>query len=103
MKLTQASLARLEMPAGKSDHIEFDEAMPGFGVRVRAGAKGLHRTFIVQYKIGAKHRRINLGNVAKVNLDDARKEAKKIFGKVANGEDPAAQKTVARAEASNTL
>jgi hypothetical protein len=27
MKLTQASVARLAMPAGKSDHIEFDEAI----------------------------------------------------------------------------
>jgi integrase len=103
MKLTVASLASLEVPAGKSDHIEFDEAMPGFGIRIRAGAKGEHRTFIAQYKIGAKHRRINLGNVAKVSLDDARKEARKIFGKVANGQDPAAQKTVAKAEASKTL
>ncbi|MGC1957998.1 MAG: integrase, partial [Pseudolabrys sp.] len=69
MKLTQATVARLEMPSGKSDHIEFDEAMPGFGVRIRAGANGEHRTFIAQYKFGAKHRRINLGNVAKVNLE----------------------------------
>jgi hypothetical protein len=58
-------LARLDMPEGKTDHIEFDETMPGFGVRIR-GKKGEHRTFIAQYKIGTRHRRINLGNVAKV-------------------------------------
>jgi integrase len=103
MKLTNASLARLKMPAGKSDHIEFDETMPGFGVRIRAGAGGEHRTFIAQYKLGTKHRRVNLGNVAKVNLEDARTQAKIIFGKVAMGEDPAAAKNTARAEASRTL
>jgi hypothetical protein len=102
MKLTQASLARLDRPEGKTDHIEFDETMPGFGVRIR-GKKGEHRTFIAQYKIGTRHRRINLGNVAKVNLEDARRQAKIIFGKVAVGEDPAADKTAAKAEASRTL
>jgi integrase len=99
MKLTQANVTTFKMPAGKSEHIEFDETMPGFGLRIRAGDKGEHRTFIAQYKIGAKHRRITLGNVAKVKLENARKEAKKVFGKVAIGEDPANEKT----EASNTL
>jgi integrase len=102
MKLTQASLARFRMPVGKADHIEFDDEMPGFGVRLR-GTKGEHRTYIAQYKIGTKHRRINLGNVAKVNLEDARRQAKIIFGKVATGEDPAADKTAAKAEASRML
>jgi hypothetical protein len=38
-----------------------------------------------------------------VNLEDARRQAKIIFGKVAVGEDPAADKTAAKAEASRTL
>jgi integrase len=103
MKITQTSLAALKIPQGKSDYIIFDETMPGFGVRLRAGDKGIHRTFIAQYKIGAKHRRINLGNVAKVNLEDAKSEAKRIFGDVAHGRDPAANKVAARDDASRTL
>lgn len=103
MKLTQAAIARIKIPAGKSEHIEFDEAMPGFGLRIRAGDRGEHRTFIAQYKIGAKHRRITLGNAAKVTLEDARKEARKIFGKVAIGKDPAEEKNASRAKASHTL
>ena len=102
MKITQASLASLKIPEGKSDFIVFDETMPGFGVRLR-GDKGIHRTFIAQYKIGAKHRRINLGNVAKVNLEAAKAEAKRIFGDVAHGRDPAGKKVEARDEASKTL
>ena len=103
MKLTHGALANLKMPEGKSDHIEFDDTMPGFGVRIRAGGKKEHRTFVLQYKMGTKHRRINLGNVLKVSLDDAKAEAKKIFGDVAHGRDPAAKKAAAREEASKTL
>ena len=39
MKLTKANIGALELPAGKTDHIEFDEDMPGFGLRLRKGGK----------------------------------------------------------------
>ncbi|HEY6754806.1 MAG TPA: integrase family protein, partial [Pseudolabrys sp.] len=102
MKFTQASVDRFKMPDGKSEHIEFDDNMPGFGLRVRANGKE-HRTFIVQYKIGAKHRRVTLGNVKKVTLENARAEAKRIFGKIAHGKDPAAEKEVFRDKAAHTF
>lgn len=31
MKFTQAAIERFKIPAGKSEHIEFDDGMPGFG------------------------------------------------------------------------
>jgi len=103
MKFTIVSVARFRLPSGKSEHIEFDDAMPGFGLRIRAGDKNEHRTFIAQYKIGSKHRRITLGNVAKVTLEDARQSARIIFGKIAKGEDPANEKAEAREATSHTL
>jgi integrase len=103
MKITQDKVTRIPLPDGKSEHIVFDQTMPGFGVRIRAGDKGQHRTFIAQYKIGSKHRRITLGNVAKVTLENARQEARRIFGKVANGHDPANEKAERRTAASHTL
>jgi hypothetical protein len=103
MKLTQTSVARFKMPAGKTEHIEFDEDMHGFGLRVRAGGKAEHRSFIAQYKVGDKHRRITLGNASKVTLENARREARKIFGKVALGTDPANEKVEARKVASETF
>src|SRR6516165_5930713 len=103
MKFTQAEVHGFKIKAGKSEHIEFDESMPGFGLRIRAGDKAQHRTFIAQYKIGSKHRRITLGDVRKVTLENARKEAKRIFGKVANGHDPANEKAERRRAASHTL
>ena len=35
MKLTQANAAKVKLPGGKSDHIEWDDALPGFGLRTR--------------------------------------------------------------------
>src|SRR6516165_2127356 len=92
MKFSQTTITKFKMPAGKVEHIEFDENMPGFGLRVRAGDKGEHRTFIVQYKIGDKHRRVSLGDVRKVTLKDAQERARAIFGKVWDGKDPANEK-----------
>src|SRR5262245_48818107 len=103
MKFTEATVAKFKMPAGKAEHIEFDDNMPGFGLRVRAGERREHRTFVAQYKIGAKHRRMTLGNVAKVDLESARRKARQIFGKVAEGKDPANEKATARSEAGQTF
>jgi hypothetical protein len=53
MKFSQTTIAKFKIPAGKVEHIEFDEAMRGFGLRIRVGDKGEHRTYIAQYKIGS--------------------------------------------------
>jgi hypothetical protein len=103
MKFTQTTIAKFKIEAGKSEHIEFDDSMPGFGLRIRVGDKGEHRTFIAQYKIGKKHRRITLGDVRKVTLDNARQEAKRIFGSVVHGRDPTNEKAERRSAASFTL
>jgi hypothetical protein len=54
--------------------------MPGFGVRIRAGDKVQHRTFIAQYKIGEKHRRITLGDVRKVTALSRLRDISKRIG-----------------------
>src|SRR4249919_2263805 len=103
MKLTQTAIAKFKMPKAKGEHIEWDEAMPGFGLRCRAGDQREHRSFIVQYKIGAKHRRMTLGNAAKVTADAARAKATQIFGKLVDGTDPANERVKARHAAGNTF
>ena len=103
MKFTEATVVKFRMPPGKAEHIEFDDTMPGFGLRIRAGGRKEHRTFILQYKIGAKHRRLTLGNVAKIDLAEARKTAREHFGKIARGKDPANEKAAARSEAGQTF
>jgi hypothetical protein len=54
VKLTPASVRMVALPAGVSEKTWFDDSLAGFGVRVRGSG---HRSFVVQYKIGQKHRR----------------------------------------------
>jgi Arm DNA-binding domain len=85
MRLTRANINRLQLPEGKSDLIVFDDALPGFGIRVRAGGK---RVWIAQYRLGTKQRRITLGNVEAVDPDQARQLAKSTLAKVHLGPGP---------------
>jgi Arm DNA-binding domain len=100
MKLNKDSVARLTLPPGKKDHIEFDDEVPGFGVRLRAGGK---RTWIFQYRVGAKQRRLKLGVVGALDADKARATAKKKHAEVELGGDPQADKVKERADAHVTV
>ncbi len=46
MRLTKANVAKLSLPEGKSELLVFDEALAGFGIRLRYGGK---RTWIALY------------------------------------------------------
>ena len=76
MKFTQSRVNSFQPPAGKTDHDEIDEAMPGFGVRFRNGGTG---AYFIKYKIGDKHGRLSLGKVGKVSLADAQAAARRHF------------------------
>jgi hypothetical protein len=54
MKLTQATMKTLTMPAGKADVMFFDEEIPGFGLRMRAGSLRSEARWCVQYKVGTR-------------------------------------------------
>ena len=95
MKFTKEALAALTLPPGKADHIEWDEALPGFGVRLR----GRTKHWVVQYRAGTHQRRESLGDARKVGLEDARKVARQRFAQVELGGDPAADRVRARARA----
>jgi integrase len=100
MKLTQANISALTLPRGKSEWIVFDEKLPGFGLRLRAGGK---RTWIVQYRVGRKQRRKTLGSVDKVSAAKARETAGRDLAAVQLGSDPQAKKIEHRARAAETL
>ena len=100
MKLTKATVSRLSLPDDKSEAIVFDDALPGFGVRIRAGGK---RTWIAQYRMGARQRRVTLGTVDAVDADEARRRARGALAQVHLGTDPQAERAAARAEAAVTL
>ena len=77
MRLTQTSLVRIALPAGIDDKIFFDDELPGFGLRVRAGGS---RKFVVHYRQGGSQRRHTIGAANVLTLDEARKRARKILG-----------------------
>ena len=100
MKLTKSVVRNLTVPEGKKEIVVFDEKLPGFGIRLRAGGS---RVWIYQYKLGKKHRRMTLGHVAALDPDKARKIAGDLHAKVRLGMDPQAEKFAARAAADQTL
>jgi integrase len=96
MKFTQRAIDAEALPPGKADKILFDDALAGFGLRLREGGT---RMFIVQYKLGSKHRRMTLGSTAALKLEAARIRAGEILAAVRAGRDPAGEKTEAKARA----
>jgi integrase len=82
-----------------SDYFDWDDKLPGFGLRDRDG----NRSWVLQYKFEGKHRRIKLGG-PELSRDRARKLAKAEIGKLAeaklgHGVDPATERDRKKAEA----
>ena len=100
MKLSSTMIRSLTLPPGQRDKTYFDDDLAGFGVRLREGGS---RTFVVQYKVGAKHRRMPLGSVAAIDLGNARATAKDLLAAVRLGRDPAGEKLEQRQKISSTF
>src|SRR3954465_10925706 len=99
MRFTRQSVASLTIPAGKPYHIEWDEALPGFGVRINPTGK----VWVVQYRAGGKSRRETIGRVAAIPIDAARDAARKTLARVRLGADPHSERAEARARAAVTF
>src|SRR5271169_6879679 len=100
VRLTKANVAKLALPMGKSELLVFDDALAGFGIRLRYGGK---RTWIAQYRIGSKQRRMSLGSTETLEAEEARKRAKSALSKVNLGTDPQTEKSHGRLKASVTI
>lgn len=89
-KLSTRLIDGLEPRADK--YFVWDDALPGFGVRIYPSGR---RSYVIQYKVKRRTRRLTLGHHGELNPEAARKLAKIKLGEVAHGGDPA---DVARAE-----
>src|ERR1700687_1365559 len=89
MKLTRAAVQTLALPAGKADAIFFDDEIPGFGLRMRAGSPRSEARWCVQYKVGPKHRRLTFGKLGELDPAKARDKARDLLSAVRLGGDPA--------------
>src|SRR4051812_41577006 len=100
VRLTAATIRDLTLPDGAADKVFFDEELPGFGLRLRAGGG---QSWLVQYAIGGKTRRLTLGSPAVVSLSQAREQAKTLLAKVRRGRDPAGERRLSRVRAVETV
>jgi hypothetical protein len=97
MRLTGRAVEDLTVPTGKAEIIVFDEALPGFGIRIRRGGS---RRFVYQYKIGSANRRFTF---KEKDATRARRAAERLAAKVTLGSDPALEKATTHDAAGDTF
>lgn len=99
MKLTQSLVDTLKLPAGKTEHTVWDDAITGLGIRLRGGTG----TWFYRYRFGSQHRRMTLGTTRALSASAARKLAADLYAKVAAGQDPAGARHEQRVRSGETV
>ena len=75
------------------DYIICDDDLAGFAVRILPSGR---RSYIAQYRIGNRYRRMSLGAHGVLTPEKARRMAFKALAAVKDGEDPAGERSRAR-------
>jgi len=97
VKISEETTKRAICPAGRKDVLHFDDALPGFGLRVTAAGR---RIFLYQYRNGAKVRRTTLGVWgSELTAAQARRKAETLRGQVRDRRDPVAERRARQAAA----
>jgi hypothetical protein len=79
--LTADVVAALTLPDGKSDAVYFDGELIGFGYRLRhRSAGGISASWVVQWTMRGKGRRVTLGAAGDLDADRARVRAEELLG-----------------------
>ena len=100
MRLTTSSIATLRLSDGEADRIWFDDEVPGFGLRIR---KTGSRTWVYQYKVQRRTKRVVIGKASAIKLAKAREIAADYHARVRQGGDPVTEKRVQIERASHTF
>jgi integrase len=80
---------------GEHDVFVWDSEIPGFGVKVTPRGK---RVYVLQYSFGGRSRRYTIGrHGVDLTAEEARTEARRLRGLVADGHDPAGEHAILRA------
>ena len=88
VNLTKTVVDKTPTPATGQAFIR-DSKLPGFGMRITSGGA---RTFIVEKRIDGRVRRIKIGRFGELTCEQARKEAQRLLGRIAVGENPIAER-----------
>lgn len=97
-RLTEKALSAAR--AGKAERFLWDGEMPGFGCRIKpSGVK----TFLVQYRVGNRTRRVKVGRWPVMKVEKARIEARRLLTEIGDGGDPSARKRRERKMAGDTV
>jgi integrase len=99
MKLTSDTVAKLALPPGKTEHTVWDDAIAGFGVRLRPDSA----TYFFRYRHGKRQPRITIGAVSAIANAKARAKAAELYARAKLAEDPAGARTEARKRANETF
>jgi integrase len=92
--LTKRFIDVLEPPAGKSEVVYWDDKLPCFGVRVRSTG-GM--TYVIQYRNRqGQTRKLKIGSVRRMTVEEARSEAKVRLAEVERDIDPAERRAADR-------
>ncbi len=87
MRLTRRSIEALE--PRRTGYFEWDDELPRFGVRVLPSGR---KTFVIQYRVNRRSRRMTLGKFGIVTPEWARRRAFQELAQVEMGEDPLARR-----------
>lgn len=84
LKLTQAVVKNFRLSEGAKQSDILDTEQPGFGVRVGAKSK----TFFVTSRVNGRVVRATVGKFPAMNVEDARKKARKMLVDMGDGINP---------------
>jgi integrase len=86
-KLSKRLLSQVD--ATGVDRFVWDDELPGFGLRLLPSGR---RTYIIQYRAKGRTRRFTIGSHGIWTPETARREARILLGRIAQGENPAEEK-----------
>ena len=78
-----------------ADTFVWDGELPGFGLKVTPAGR---KVFVLQYRIGRRSRRMTIGTLGALTVDQARSAAQSALRQVARGDDPMSRRDAKKAE-----
>jgi len=99
LRLDTKTVTALALGKGQRETFAWDAELAGFGLRLQ----GRRRTYVAQYRVAGRTRRVTIGAAERLTPTQAREGARKILARVALGHDPQGERAAKRARAERTF